>query len=183
MDNELLIERHDDGTFRCLLCDTGRMNINNARGHINGGNHRWRKKETVQKEFVFIRVNVQRLLRPHIAMLDLAIWRMHVKAEILDSIDAQDSIQVSSAPSERIWMNALNLLAKYEKIERISLLELAVWRASCLSFDGCMDFDTMQDILDRWAMDEDFDPVEYKKQRRYSSQVAVVIREVLPFLS
>ena len=64
------------------------------------------------------------------------------------------------------------LLKKYNKLERISLLELAVWKASCLWFDGSdMNFHSMQDILDQWAMDETFDPARYKANRRFTSNV------------
>lgn len=53
-------------------------------------------------------------------------------------------------------------MKKYEKLEETSLLELAAWKASCLWFDGSLNFHTMQDILDQWAMDDNFDPVAYK---------------------
>lgn len=77
---------------------------------------------------------------------------------------------------------SIEQLEKYCKLEKISLLELAVWRASCLWFDGSRSFDTMQDILDQWAMDESFDPVAYKAERRFTSSVAVIMRGVLQYL-
>eukprot|EP00579_Thalassiosira_antarctica_P022045 CAMPEP_0201986592 /NCGR_PEP_ID=MMETSP0904-20121228/91241_1 /ASSEMBLY_ACC=CAM_ASM_000553 /TAXON_ID=420261 /ORGANISM="Thalassiosira antarctica, Strain CCMP982" /LENGTH=59 /DNA_ID=CAMNT_0048540639 /DNA_START=274 /DNA_END=453 /DNA_ORIENTATION=- len=40
----------------------------------------------------------------------------------------------------------------------------------------------MQDILDRWAMDEIFDPVAYKAERRFTGSVAVIMEGVIKFL-
>ena len=74
-------------------------------------------------------------------------------------------------------------LDKYTKMEKTSLLELAVWRASCLWFDGSRNFDTMQDILDTWAMDESFDPTAYKNERRFTSNVAVIVQGVIQYLN
>jgi hypothetical protein len=62
-------------------------------------------------------------------------------------------------------------LSKYEKMERISLLKLAVWRTSCLN----VKFDSMQEI-------EAFDPAEFKRERRIKSGVNAIIQNVLPFL-
>ena len=75
--------------------------------------------------------------------------------ELCDAIF--DSGNLSSIPS-----SIQQLMKKYEKLEETSLLELAAWKASCLWFDGSLNFHTMQDILDQWAMDDNFDPVAYK---------------------
>ena len=45
-----------------------------------------------------------------------------------------------------------------------------------------MNFYTMQDILDQWAMDESFDLVAYKAERRFTGSVAVIMKGVIPFL-
>ena len=73
-------------------------------------------------------------------------------------------------------------LMKYTMLEKTSLLELAVWKASCLWFDDSMHFYTMQDILDRWAMYESFDPVAYKADRRFTISIAVIVKGVIQFL-
>ena len=45
-----------------------------------------------------------------------------------------------------------------------------------------MSFHTMQGILDRWAIDESFDPVAYKAERRFTGSVAVITKGVIKFL-
>ena len=77
------------------------------------------------------------------------------------------------------WFEAAKeLLKKNKRMERISLLELAVWKASCLDFDGTRKFHTMQDTVDCWAMDETFDPFEYKRLHQFASEVAVIVHGV-----
>jgi hypothetical protein len=71
-------------------------------------------------------------------------------------------------------------LHRYLMLEKTSLLEHAVW--SCLWFDGSGSFHTMQDILDQWAMDGNFDPTAYKNERRFTSSVAVIMRGAIQFL-
>lgn len=70
-----------------------------------------------------------------------------------------------------------------EFIERVFVLELAVWRASCLQFDT--KFATMQDVLDyesAKSVDRTFDAHAYKVDRRVRSGADDIVREVIPFL-
>ena len=99
-----------------------------------------------------------------------------MKAELYDYIFTTQQV-VGELPSL-----IKQQLEKYTKLEKTSLLELAVWKASCLWFDGSMDFHTMQDILDQWAMDEIFDPAAYKVERRFTASVAVIMKGVIKFL-
>jgi hypothetical protein len=62
-------------------------------------------------------------------------------------------------------------LSKYEDMEFISLLELAI---SCLNGES-LKFETMQEI-------ETFDPAEYKRESRIKSGAAAIIFGVLLFL-
>jgi hypothetical protein len=106
--------------------------------------------------------------------LGLLRWRMHIKELLYDyATDFENCEDIDTICCE---------LKKYEKMERLSLLELAVWKTSCLSFDGSKDFRSMQDILDLWTLDETFDPVEYKRQCRYSGKLAVILRGVMTFI-
>ena len=74
------------------------------------------------------------------------------------------------------------LLETYTKYERTSLLELAVWKASCLWLDGSQNFHTMQDIVDQWTMNSRFDPTAYKEERRYTGNDSVIMLGVLSYL-
>jgi len=72
-------------------------------------------------------------------------------------------------------------LKKCVKLETTSLLELAVWRASCLWLDGSESFGTMQNILDQYAIERSFYPFQYKAERRYTSSTSVIMRGVVLF--
>ncbi|CAJ1954605.1 unnamed protein product [Cylindrotheca closterium] len=73
-------------------------------------------------------------------------------------------------------------LVKYERMVVASLLELMAWKLNCLHLNGSGKFQTMQGILDQSAIDESFDPVEYKHQCRFSSNVGVIMERLLEFL-
>jgi hypothetical protein len=65
-------------------------------------------------------------------------------------------------------------------MERLSLLELAIWKANCTAY-GVI-FSTMQEIDDYWTLESSFDPLVYLQQKRITSGVTVIIENVLPFL-
>jgi hypothetical protein len=71
------------------------------------------------------------------------------------------------------------MLTKYELMERLSLLELAVWKTS-LASDAF--FSTMEELDAYWTLDRRFDPVAYANERRVTSGITVIIQGVLPFL-
>ena len=66
--------------------------------------------------------------------------------------------------------------------ERVFVLELAVWRASCLQFDTS--FTSIQEAMDHEASTTDaaFDINTYKADRRIRSGADIIIRDVIPFL-
>jgi hypothetical protein len=74
---------------------------------------------------------------------------------------------------------AEKLLARFETIEKLSLLELAVWKAS-LTND--VFFTSMDDLDAYWTLELGFSPVVYKSDRRVTSGITVIIQNVLFFL-
>ena len=173
------------GMFRCVLCRTGCMNRKNANKHVRGHGHR----NASQKREFSERLNKRALnanetltslsrrqVKPKLEWLGLPRWRYHIKAELCDYILTDKWTDNGVPPSVD------KLLETYTKYERTSLLELAVWKASCLWFDGSQNFHTMQDILDQWTMDSRFDPTAYKAERRFTGNVAVIMRGVLDYL-
>jgi len=84
--------------------------------------------------------------------------------------------------AESSYAEVENQINKFLQLERTSLLELAVWRASCLDFDGSGPFNTMQDIDDKSVAGEGHEPAAYKSERRFSGSVAVIMQGVLQFL-
>ena len=156
------ILRHDGSgcydMYICVVCNTGNMHKHTIRSHLNGHGHK--------SNF---------LLKSEIESLGLLRWRQHMKAELYDHFFTTQ--QVVGIPT-----SIRQQLEKYTMLEKISLLELAVWKASCLWFDGSMSVHTMQDILDQWAIYESFDPAAYKHERRFTGSVAIIMRGVIKFL-
>ena len=85
---------------------------------------------------------ITNIIQRRIDSLGLPRWRRDIKVDLFDYVFASgnDTTGVPASITQQ--------LDKYTKMEKTSLLELAVWRASCLWFDGTRNFDTMQDILD-----------------------------------
>jgi hypothetical protein len=77
------------------------------------------------------------------------------------------------------YSNFVKTLETCEQMERLSLLELAIWKANCTSYGV---FSTMQEIDDYWALEGGFDPRVYLHQKRITSGVTVIIENILPFL-
>ena len=185
--------RHDgsgrNDMFICMICRTGSMHNKTLQGHFNGHGHR----VAVRQECLKTRADeidcplplrysspsgdvITNIVQRRIDSLGLPRWRRDIKVDLFDYVFASGN-HTAGVPA-----SITQQLDKYTKMEKTSLLELAVWRASCLWFDGSRNFDTMQDILDTWAMDESFDPTAYKNERRFTSNVAVIVRGVIQYL-
>jgi len=68
-------------------------------------------------------------------------------------------------------------------MERAFLLELAIWRASCLGFNNDdASFESMQEIDDLGETLQAFDPDEYKRQAHIKSGAEIIIPGVIGFL-
>jgi ankyrin repeat protein len=112
-----------------------------------------------------------------IQQLGLHQWRI-VMEELIDAMTEHDGKKTRVKRTQVIYAR----VSKYEEIgPSISLLALAIWRTSCLHW-GDKSFQSMQEMEDLWAMDDAFDPVEYKRERRIKSGADVIIGGVLPFL-
>eukprot|EP00978_Attheya_sp_CCMP212_P023707 scaffold73105_cov49-Attheya_sp.AAC.4 len=76
-------------------------------------------------------------------------------------------------------VTVMNMLAKYERMERISLLELAIWKSRIC--DGLVFFH-VDEMRQYPALDEDFDPTDYAQNIRITSGSAIIIPRVMEFL-
>lgn len=71
-------------------------------------------------------------------------------------------------------------------MERVYVLELAVWRASCLQFNE--EYSCMQDVIENLSTvatvdgGVSFDVNAYKIDRRIKSGADIIVRDVMPFL-
>jgi hypothetical protein len=74
---------------------------------------------------------------------------------------------------------AQTMLSKYELMEKLSLLELAIWKQQIVGHV----FLSVQEAREYWVLEEGFDFKEYFFQRRVTSGVAVIVPIVLSFLA
>ena len=63
--------------------------------------------------------------------------------------------------------------------EKIHVLELALWKATCLKSCGIK---SMEELVELAQKDESFDPAKYKQNCRIKSGAEEVIKHVLPFV-
>jgi hypothetical protein len=104
-------------------------------------------------------------------------WRWEIESLLLEYV--QDDEGAATLSSSVALSKAKIVLTKYELMERLSLLELAVWKASLASDPF---FSTMEELDAYWTLDRNFDPVAYVNARRVTSGITVIIQGVLPFL-
>lgn len=134
---------------------------------------------------------VQCLLRASVAdrvqKLGLSSW----KANINSHIDHLSVTYPMGSLIERITgvRQIESTLNKYETKEQASLLELALWKASCLnlfpnevSFASKQGFASMKEITSLARSNPAFDAVAYKNHRLAMSGGNQIIPNVLPFL-
>jgi ankyrin repeat protein len=121
-----------------------------------------------------IQVLLQASIRGRIDQLGLGQWKMDVE-ELVNAMTEEGSKEKVQEIYER--------LSKYEEMELISLLELAIWRTSCLNGGGIKrKFDSMREIEDLLATDEAFHLAEYRRERRIKSGAGAIIHGVRQFL-
>jgi hypothetical protein len=168
-------EWNNSDTRQCNLCSTGVMwNTRSARKHCSGKRHRKfysilesSQREEAKKLEVSDKLRQVQEMSLRVDKLGSEKWIWHVNDALLRYMTSIQPLDV-----------ALGLLSKYELMTRLSLLELAIWKASCLS--DCR-FDTMQEI-EEWSLDGSFNPADYKQEKRTTSGVHVIITLILPFL-
>jgi hypothetical protein len=166
---------HADGDVRCLLCNTGWMESRKGiASHFHGAPHARKynavRLEEEQRAMQTFKSNTERTksLEGRVNSLGLEKWRWHCKALMYEhAVHSQSELRV------------MNVLAKYERMERISLLELAIWKSRIC--DGLVFFN-VDEMRQYPALDEDFDPTDYAHNIRITSGSAIIIPRVMEFL-
>ena len=215
------VEHDDDGSVRCLLCDTGWMFRDQRIEHFHGARHernynavkeaeeeaeeaeeaetralaeKVTAKVTAKIEAQLARAGHARKTRcfstiewfqsyvERVASLGLPRWQHHVQSQMFRSFfpgGACGSTLCDSGMTEEHKCSTLSLLLKYERREALSLLELALWKASIVS-PGL--FLSVREMKEYPVLDRDFDAQEYAARRREACGSAVVIPLVVTFL-
>lgn len=174
-----------DGSYAqtsCALCGTGWMSTAARKAHMQGSFHKLqyervraleaeeaeRKRKEAEEKRVGSRYLEMKTLEPRVSQLGLESWRSATKRAMFDYAGAwysRDSVDA--------------LLGRYEQKERLSLLELAVWK--CRIADGIY-FPNIDMVREYPALDEGFDAKEYIRNARICSGSEIIVPGVIRFL-
>lgn len=166
------------GFYRCLLCETGGMHLQKGHKHFSGtkhvGRHRYvrileeddRQSKKKEKAILF-RVSMATLMHDY-QMPTYHPWKVKAKALLFDRVlDQKSDEEVDLA------------LRKYGLMEKLSLVELALWKSRIC--DG-ITFHSMQEMREYTTLESEFDANEYAREMRISCGSEVVIPLVLTYL-
>jgi hypothetical protein len=159
--------------YTCRLCDVGDIAEGHWRSHVATPNHK-RKMELLCKslelEYTFSTRRRRAIpIKQRIAKLGLQRWRDDVNSKLLDYL--LDS-RISSNFEVRL------ALEKYEIMEKISLLELAVWKTACqMSIPPV----ALRDSLD-WHLWLTSGWESKKNKMRQTNAISIIVAHVCTFL-
>jgi len=112
--------------------------------------------------------------------LGLESWRNTIKASILDYLRAfEESVEPESKVMFKPLSTVEKCLVRYEQMERLSLLELALWKAKIC--DGTY-FQNMEQVREYHILEDNFDAKEYVKIARVQCGSEVIVPIVLSYL-
>jgi hypothetical protein len=112
-----------------------------------------------------------------VEQLGLQAWRIDVQAALFRYLMAGSSkAELKSGDTEdQLFRAAVSTLLKHHHSERVALLELAVWKATCLAQMPVTGYHAAQEwIMGGWK--------KMKLEQRRSNDITVVVTAVLPFL-
>ena len=159
------IKKHENGDMRCVLCGTSWMRLREMGKHISEVREHTRSFNQLDAmrleqwdETLISRHRQTDPLAHRVASLGLAKWRWHMSHLLHEFIMSPPSSLIMESRRVKEIRVAL---AKYLRMEKLSLLELAVWKAS---------------------VTQDNDGSRQLQERRITSGVQVIIPAILPFL-
>jgi hypothetical protein len=166
----------EGSSVSCKLCGTGWMHKKSAGRHFNSSRHESKynavKRQQQAHEHVQAGIAIATSLQPRINTLGHTAWQQHVQSLLYSRIMNTDE-GVSDSLVKRY-------LAKYELMERTSLLELVVLKHEVQN-DGT--FSSMQEVYDYKALEDGFDPQAFLKVKRVTCGSDVIIPLVMKFLT
>lgn len=175
--------------WKCTLCDTNLREVDVTAHVMKHYGHRNSilklAMEQSWAENAFQRRTKVVALESCLVKLEYTKWQLCVKGLLFDHLSTGDS---------SILQKAENAIDMYEHMERLSLLELAVWKEACISHAGNVELDSKTSILDsKTSMKTLHDALlftaqhqhtwkKYRTETRKSNAIEMIIKHVLPFL-
>jgi hypothetical protein len=171
-------------SWYCKLCTTGPMPTPDViYCHKNGRKHSTKVKfaELKYEPTMPQRVTWCIAIGREIEKLPLERWKWHMN-HLCHTF-------VTSRPPPHHESTILDTLAMYQAKEKLSLLDLAIWKHYCVSsfaeMTGADDTGrtvSMQDMQDYGTLNERFAPAAFRHNVRAKGGASVIIEHVLPFL-
>ena len=196
---EALIEQAElnydisSGSYICDLCSTGPMTKRSADSHLAGSLHR---KNSIRREGRNARVldlvewsDASSQLNDRAKKLGCSKWTKAIQNTAFCSLETMRRERVRRGPAfdgTAIWCetptgialkSAKDLLSHFEQMERLSLLELSVWKALCVIYFPR----PMRNMLEvkEW---ETMGWKAVKRDHRHDRGINIILSGVVPFL-
>ena len=158
-----------NGQVQCKLCGTGGMYKSSRMSHFLGSGHAMMYNDIQKLELKLNRLDKVLQSEARVRKLGSIHWQRHVKS-LMFEYTSQGVVPIGE------WSQ---FLTKYERMERTSLLELAIWKARIC--DGLF-FQSLEQVHEYKLLDSSFDEVAYRKNLRFLSGAEVIIPLVVEFL-
>lgn len=113
---------------------------------------------------------VQSFFEPRISILSCPDWKKTLRADLYMFLNEE-------GPASTRETAAVQTLEHFEHLERVALLEQAVWRSVCQLNPAYTTSDPMYNF--QWFQQGWKDR---KEEMRHSSSIGIVVKSVLPFL-
>lgn len=180
----LYVDIFDDGSVRCNLCRTGCMAEEQRKAHFHGSKHRMyythvktaereRNEAQQKRNVVAYRCSLAATYEERVKQLGCHQWQADVGFSMYQFI--QHGGDILPQPKE-----ALQKLERYEHMESLSLLELAIVKTKIC--DGVF-FRTLDDLRDQHVLSNGtFNSSSHVHAMRVKSGCDVIIPNVARFL-
>lgn len=174
----------ESSRWHCNLCKCTIHSDSKIISHCKTGSHKAHvsglKAEDKSRYTLLSRYNSVSEIKRRASQL-FETWQNHILAELLRYLAADQA-----RSSHCHLQEAGRLLEMYEPMERLSLLELAVWKACCISRAGEVRVDPNDvktvDMAIRFAKKQKLSWKDYTAVMRQSNAIEIIIRNVIPFV-
>jgi hypothetical protein len=165
-----------EGWRGCNVCNIKFPKMELTR-HVTAPNHKKKVSECARPCVSLTLARRTRIvaLESRLTELEHTKWQFHVKALLFDYLWEGDVT---------IFNKAENLLKLYEHMGRLSLLELAVWKAASISqveIDSKTSMKTLHDVI-LCAAEYQHTWKKRRTETRKSNAIEIIVKHVLPFL-
>jgi hypothetical protein len=180
-------------TWQCILCDLAIKSEQERRNHSFNTGHRANVVETLELlgkkydigggKMMLTRGTNALDLDSRADRLQSLNWKLQVQG-VLYRFMKLDVVHSSTDTIYSLLGQAETLLQKFEQMERLSLLELAVWKAACISCAGRVEVAGMKTLDDAimCVANNRHTWKQYRAETRKTNAIEIIIQRVLPFL-